>query len=161
LDGIGQSGSKYTPDVEAFLDALGPRLPKSTRLVRGLMVYSVLNKPLDDDPIWSYMWKFVDKIRFADPRSLLGFFVNIRNITIVGVSADTRYGPIYNYGIANLLHDGLIANGYQPRSGVPVTLIGYSGGGQMSVGAAGFLRHALCPLGRRAFCGMRSMRRWT
>jgi hypothetical protein len=128
LDGICQSGSKYTPDVETFLDALAPRLHKSARLVRGLMVYSVLNRPLDDDLIWSYFWKFVDKLRFADPASLLGMFVNLRNVLIVGVSADSRYGPIYNYGIARLLHDGLLANGYQPRSGVPVTLVGYSGG---------------------------------
>ena len=143
LDGIGQSSSKYTPDVETFLDALAPRLPKGTRLVRGLMVYSVLNRPLDDDLVWSYFWKFVDKLRFADPASLLGMFVNLRNVLIVGVSADSRYGPIYNYGIARLLYNGLLADGYQPRSGVPVTLIGYSGGGQMSVAAVSFLRRAL------------------
>ena len=143
LDGIGQSSSKYTPDVETFLDALAPRLPKGTRLVRGLMVYSVLNRPLDDDVVWAYFWKFVDKLRFANPASLLGMFVNLRNVLIVGVSADSRYGPIYNYGIARLLNDGLLANGYQPRSGVPVTLIGYSGGGQMSVAAVSFLRRAL------------------
>jgi predicted Abi (CAAX) family protease len=143
LDGIGQSSSKYTPDVETFLDALAPRLPKSTRLVRGLMVYSVLNRPLDDDLIWSYFWKFVDKLRFANPASVLGMFVNLRNVLIVGVSADSRYGPIYNFGIARLLHDGLLANGYPPRSGVPVTLIGYSGGGQMSVAAVSFLRRGL------------------
>lgn len=143
LDGVGQSSSKYTPDVETFLDALAPRLPKTVRLVRGLMVYSVMNRPLDDDVVWSYFWKFVDKLRFANPASLLGMFVNLRNVLIVLVSADSRYGPIYNYGIAQLLHDGLIANGYQPRSGVPVTLVGYSGGGQMSVAAVSFLRRAL------------------
>lgn len=143
LDGVGQSSSKYTPDVETFLDALAPRLPKSVRLVRGLMVYSVMNRPLDDDVVWSYFWKFVDKLRFANPASLLGMFVNLRNVLIVGVSADSRYGPIYNYGIARLLHDGLLANGYQSRSGVPVTLVGYSGGGQMSVAAVSFLRRAL------------------
>jgi predicted Abi (CAAX) family protease len=143
LDGIGQSSGKYTPDIEVFLDALAPRLPRDVRLVRGLMAYSVLNRPLDDDPVWSFFWKFVDKLRLANPDNVLGLFINLRNVLIVGVSADARYGPIYNYGIAQRLHDGLIADGYEPRSGVPVTLMGYSGGGQMSVAAAPFLRRAL------------------
>jgi predicted Abi (CAAX) family protease len=143
LDGIGQSSGKYTPDVETFLDAFAPTLPARMRLVRGLIVYSVLNRPLDDDPILAWFWDVVDKIRFARPSSVLGMLVNIRNVMIVAVSADSRYGPIYNYGIAKVLYDGLIANGYRPGSGTPVTLIGYSGGGQMSAAAAGFLRRAL------------------
>lgn len=143
LDGIGQSSSKYTPDVETFLDAFAPTLPARVRLIRGLMVYSVLNRPLDDDPILAWFWDFIDKIRFARPSSVLGMLVNIRNVMIVAVSADSRYGPIYNYGIAKVLYDGLVANGYRPGSGIPITLIGYSGGGQMSAAAAGFLRRAL------------------
>jgi predicted Abi (CAAX) family protease len=143
LDGIGQSSGKYTPDVETFLDAFAPTLPARIRLIRGLIVYSVLNRPLDDDPILAWFWDFIDKIRFARPSSVLGMLVNIRNMMIVAVSADSRYGPIYNYGIAKVLYDGLIANGYRPGSGIPVTLIGYSGGGQMSAAAAGFLQRAL------------------
>ncbi len=143
LDGISQSGARYTPDVEKFLDALAPTLPKRAKFIRGLMVYSVFNRPLDDDPLFSGFWNFVDSTRIANPASVLGLFVNIRNMLIVGVSTDPRYGPIYNYGIAKVLYDGLIANGYVPGSGVPVTLIGYSGGAQMSAGAAHLLRRAL------------------
>ncbi len=143
LDGIGQSSDKYTPDVETFLDALAPTLPKGMRLVRGLMAYSVLNRPLDDDPVLAWFWNIIDAVRFARPSSILGMIVNIRNVMIVAVSADSRYGPIYNYGIAKVLYDGLIANGYRLGSGVPVTLIGYSGGGQMSAASAGFLKRAL------------------
>jgi hypothetical protein len=143
LDGIGQSSSTYTPDVETFLDALTPALPQRIRLLRGLMVYSVLNKPLEEDAIWSGFWTVVDKLRFANPASILGMFVNLRNVIIVGVSADARYGPIYNYGIAKMLYDGLIADGYRVGSGVPVTLMGYSGGGQMSVASASLLKRAI------------------
>ena len=143
LDGVGQSSSKYTPDVETFLDALTPALPQRIRLVRGLMVYSVLNKPLEQDPMWSNFWAVIDKLRFARPSSLIGMFVNLRNMLIVGVSADPRYGPIYNYGIAKQLYEGLIDAGYQVGSGVPVTLVGYSGGGQMSAAAASFLKQAI------------------
>ncbi len=32
--------------------------------------------------------------------------------------------------------NSLLKNGYRPGSGVPVTLIGYSGGGQISLGAS-------------------------
>jgi len=143
LDGIAQSGSTYTADVEKFLDALEPVLPARSRFIRGLMVYSVFNRPLDDDPLFSGLWRFIDATRIAKPESILGVLINLRNIIIVGVSTDPRYGPMYNYGIASLLHDGLIANGYVPGSGVPVTLIGYSGGAQMAAGAARLLRHAL------------------
>jgi hypothetical protein len=52
LDGIGQSGDRYTPDVEDFLVALKPALPEDIELVQGLMMYSVLNKPLDKTVPW-------------------------------------------------------------------------------------------------------------
>jgi hypothetical protein len=143
LDGISQSSSRYMPDVETFLDALAARLQPDTRLVRGVMTYSVLNRPLDDDPILARFWKFVDALRFADPNALLGLVVNLRNVLIVAVSADPRYGAMYNYGIAQLVYDALSANGYRPRSGVPVTLIGYSGGGQMSAACGAFVGRAI------------------
>jgi predicted Abi (CAAX) family protease len=143
LDGISQSGDRYTPDVETFLDALAPRLSKDTRLVRGVMTYSVINRPLDDDPILSWFWRFIDTARVANPSSLLGFIVNLRNVLIVAVSADTRYGPIYNFGIAQLVYDALVANGYRRGSGVPVTFIGYSGGGQMSAASAAYVSRAI------------------
>jgi len=143
LDGIAQSGSRYTPDIETFLDALAPELPADMRLVRGVMSYSAINKPLDDDPIFSRFWKFVESIRLRNADSLLGMFINFRNVTIVAVSADPRYGPIYNFGVADVIYRALLAHGYARKSGTPVTLIGYSGGGQMACGAAGFLKRAL------------------
>ena len=143
LDGISQSSSTYMPDVEAFLDALVARLPPDVRLVRGVMTYSPMNRPLDDDPALAGFWKIVDRVRFANPTSLLGLIVNLRNVWIVAVSADPRYGPLYNFGIAQLVYDALIANGYRPRSGTPVTLLGYSGGGQMSAASGAFLKRAL------------------
>jgi hypothetical protein len=76
-------------------------------------------------------------------RSVLGLLVNIRNVLIVGVSADKRYGPLYNQGIAQVVYNGLVKNGYQVGSGTPVTFIGYSGGGQMSCACAPYLKRAL------------------
>ncbi len=143
LDGIAQSSARYTPDIETFLDALSPELPPNVRLIRGIMAYSVLNRPLDDDPIFAAFWKFVDAVRLRNAASLLGMIINLRNVLVVAVSADPRYGPMYNFGIAKVMYDALIASGYRIRRGTPVTLIGYSGGGQMSVGAAPVLKRAI------------------
>ena len=143
LDGIAQSSGKYTPDIETFLDALAPELPANVRLVRGVMAYSVLNKPLDEDPIFAGMWKFIEQSRSRNLNSILGMIINLRNVLIVAVSADPRYGPMYNFGIARVMYKSLIANGYKKKSGVPVTLIGYSGGGQMACGSATYLKRAL------------------
>jgi hypothetical protein len=151
LDGISQSSSRYTPDIETFLDALAPELPSGVRLIRGLMVYSVMNRPLEDDPIWSRMWSFLDAARPGGSRgagnsflrNLLGMIINLRNVMIVAVSADPRYGPMYNFGVAYVMYKSLLANGYRLKGGVPVTLIGYSGGAQMACGAAPFLKEAI------------------
>ncbi|HEY9752017.1 MAG TPA: hypothetical protein V6C46_03645, partial [Coleofasciculaceae cyanobacterium] len=143
LDGIGQSGEEYTPDVEDFLNALRPSLPPDMALVQGLMMYSVLNKPLDENRPLAFLWRRADKVRWANPAALLGILVNLRNVLIVAVSSDKRYGPIYNQGIAQVIFDGLIARGYQPDSGIPITLIGYSGGGEMSVASAPYLQRSL------------------
>jgi predicted Abi (CAAX) family protease len=143
LDGIGISSFEYLPDIEEFLDTLAPALPDDIGLIRGIMPYSVVNSPLDEDRPLSFFWKYADKLRFANPASILGLVVNLRNILIVGVSADQRYGPLYNQGIAQVVYNGLIKNGYPLDSGVPVTFIGYSGGGQMSCACAPFLKRAI------------------
>jgi hypothetical protein len=147
LDGVAQSSSHYTSDIETFLDALAPELPDGVRLIRGVMAYSVMNRPLEDDPLFSGLWSFIDKLRFAGrggvETGLLGMVVNVRNMLIVAVSADPRYGPMYNFGIAHVVVKSLIANGYKPHSGVPVTIVGYSGGGQMACGSARFVKQAI------------------
>jgi predicted Abi (CAAX) family protease len=140
LDGIGQSGTAYTPDIMDFLNALQVVLPKDVELIQGLMMYSVLNKPLDEDRPLAFFWRLADKTRWTNPASFLGLILNLRNVFIVGVSADKRYGPIYNQGIAQILHQGLLQRGYQPGSGIPITLLGYSGGGEMSAASAPYLK---------------------
>ncbi|MBD2089830.1 CAAX protease [Microcoleus sp. FACHB-1515] len=143
LDGVGQSGEAYTPDVVDFLEALQPALPEEMPLVQGLMMYSVRNQPLVADRPLAWVWRLADKMRWENPMALLGLAVNIRNAWVVAISTDKRYGPIYNRGIAQTLYHSLIERGYQPKAGTPVTLIGYSGGGQMAVAAAPYLKRAL------------------
>lgn len=143
LDGIGKSTFEYLPDIEEFLATLAPSLPEDVALIRGIMPYSVMNVPLDQNRPLAFLWRYADRLRFANPASLLGLLVNIRNVLIVGVSADKRYGPLYNRGIGQVIYNGLVKNGYPLASGIPVTLIGYSGGGQMACASAPYLKRAL------------------
>ncbi|MBE9192975.1 CAAX protease [Gloeocapsopsis crepidinum LEGE 06123] len=144
LDGIGQSTFDYLPDIQEFLNSLAPVLPEDMMLIKGIMPYSVRNTPLtgSNRPL-AFFWRLADSFRLKNPASLFGYLVNIRNVLVVAVSADRRYGPIYNLGIAKVIYQALFRHGYQPDSGVPITLIGFSGGGQMAAGAAPFLRQAL------------------
>lgn len=143
LDGISKSTFEYLPDVEDFLEALVNALPDDMALIRGIMPYSVLNNPLDEDRPLAFLWRWADKTRSRNPVSFLGLLVNIRNVLTVAVSADRRYGPLYNRGIARVIYNGLVNNGYPLESGTPITLIGYSGGGQMSAASAPFLKRAI------------------
>jgi predicted Abi (CAAX) family protease len=143
LDGISKSTFEYLPDVEEFLHALTPALPENVALIRDIMPYSVLNNPLIEDRPLAFLWRLTDDRRLNNPASLLGMLINLRNVWTVAVSADKRYGPIYNQGIAQVIYNGLINHGYHPDTGIPVTLIGFSGGGQMAAACAPFLRRAL------------------
>jgi predicted Abi (CAAX) family protease len=142
LDGIGQFKSTYSPEVEQFLQELEQALP-GMAIVRGIMPYSVLNKTLVQDRPFSVFWRLVTWLRTKRFLKLLGVLINIRNLLVVSVSADQRYGPVYNRGMAQLIYNHLLEQGYRPGSQVPVTLLGFSGGGEISMGAAPLLKQVL------------------
>jgi predicted Abi (CAAX) family protease len=147
LDGICQSHSQYLPEVEIFLNELAIALPADIALIRGLMPYSVLNKPLTEDRWLSFLWRKADHYQMTASGGifglLIGVTINIRNTFIVGVAADQRYGPIYNQATAQMMYDSLIHHGYWRGCGIPIAILGYSGGGQMAAGAAPYLKRAL------------------
>jgi len=143
LDGIGQSTNQYQPSVAQFLTELEQRLPEDIRLVKGLMSYSVLNRSLTEDRPLAFFWRWADSLQSKFLGAWFGIFINLRNVMIVAVSADLRYGPIYNQGIAQQIYESLLRLGYPHPGGIPLTLIGYSGGGQISMGTLPFLRRAL------------------
>ncbi|HTL89965.1 MAG TPA: CAAX protease [Leptolyngbya sp.] len=143
LDGIGQSTREYLADSQAFVDGLERILPQDTRLIEGIIPYSVFNTPLTANRPLAFFWRLADRFRLNDPASIFGYFVNLRNVLMVAVSADKRYGPIYNLGIARVIYQALIQAGYSLDRKVAITLIGFSGGGQMAAGAAPFLRQVL------------------
>lgn len=87
----------------------------------------------------NWLWAWLDKRRRDHRESLAPYLINLRNVLQVMVSADPRYGPTMNAGLALAIWDALREHGYVPGSGVPVTLVGFSGGGQMALGAATML----------------------
>ncbi len=143
LDGINQGSYEYLPEVERFLDSLAVATPDNIAIVKGIMPYSVTNKPLTQNRPLSFLWSIVDSLVVKNPANPIGFVINARNVVSVAVSADPRYGPLQNQGLAQVLYNSLISYGYPLGSQVPVTLIGYSGGGQMSMGAVTFLKRTI------------------
>jgi len=158
LDGIAQAKFQYLPEVDVFLNELAAVLPDDILIIKGLMPYSVINRPLTEGRVLSFLWRLADlalarhlptaaRRQTSKFGSMIGALISLtillRNLTIVAVSADKRYGPIYNQGTAQVIYNSLINHGYQPDSKVPITLIGYSDGGQIAMGAATHLKRSL------------------
>lgn len=139
LSGIGSiSGDALLPTESEFLDRLQAALP-NTRIVRDVFPYAPSGRQLlTGQRVFSWFWRRVEAWRISG-RHVLPALLNLRNLFQVMVSADHRYGPLYSFGIARVARERLEAHGFVPGSGVPVVLLGSSGGGQISVGAATYL----------------------
>jgi pimeloyl-ACP methyl ester carboxylesterase len=143
LSGIGEaSGAWRFPEERRFLDRLEPALPDAV-VIDDIFPYLVTSNALDEEQTFNRIWRFVNKVLKRNPTSPVGFLINLRNVLQVMVSVDHRYGPFYNLGKAETIAEALADHGYPARSGRPVTLVGYSGGGQVSVGAALYLARLL------------------
>ena len=141
LDGISQSSEDYPVRVRNFLDTLSAALPENMVFVQDIMAYSALNRPLTAQRPFGAFWRWVNRVEERFPASPLDVFVNLRNTFQVAVSTDNRYGPVFNRGTAQVILNSLRQRGYQP--GTPITLLGYSGGAQVALGAATYLKYAL------------------
>lgn len=137
LDGIGKSSFKYSKRGGRFLQLLQESLPSDRVLIKNIIPYSVINLPLTLNRPLARFWRWIED------KSRLEVLVLLRNMFQVAVSVDSRYGPIYNRGTAQIIINSLLERGYQPGSGVLITLIGYSGGGQISLGAVPYLKKTL------------------
>jgi len=126
----------YMPEEQEFLRRLGQSLEHAV-IVDDIYPYSVTNRALTGQRAFAWFWRFA--LRRKSEGGMAGFLINVRNMFQVLVSADRRYGPMYNRGSAQMVLDGLIRHGYQPQSEATVDVIGYSGGGQIALGAARYL----------------------
>ncbi len=141
LDGISQSSVDYPKRVQNFLNTLEAALPPDMVFIQDIMAYSALNRPLTVQRPFSRFWRWVNHIEDWNANSPLDIFVNLRNTFQVAVSTDNRYGPVFNRGTAQVILNSLRQRGYS--GGVPITLLGYSGGAQVALGAVTYLKYAL------------------
>jgi hypothetical protein len=143
LSGIGAMDPTAIPQEEIDWGLMAmKRLPQTT-FVPDVYPYSVTNSGLQTQRFFSRMWRYLEQRRLKNPYDLLQFLINIRNMFQVAISADRRYGPIYNLGVANEIVRALQGRGYVVGSRKPVTMLGFSGGGQVALGTATFLKAML------------------
>jgi hypothetical protein len=137
----GGTGGRRESDLVARIAA---RLPAGAVVIDDVFPYSVTNNPLNGERLFARSWDWINRRRLKK-RNLVNVYsalIVARNLFQVAVSADPRYGPISNLGVAREIARSLIRHGYVPGSGKPIYLVGYSGGGQIAVGAARYLREA-------------------
>jgi hypothetical protein len=164
LDGIHQSERDHPPRVTAFLEALEQRLPDHVRLIKGLETYTLTPARLADDTGSQWFWRRLFSLQEHHPNTLVSlvcaFLVQANNVIKVGISSDRRYGPILNYELALKVAKKLAEQGFIPPSGasadpVELVLLGYSGGGEMAMGMADYLRRLCrCPVRIITCCGV-------
>ncbi|MCB0162815.1 MAG: hypothetical protein KDI79_01225 [Anaerolineae bacterium] len=143
LSGIGSfTGSSVPMEELPFLAALQANLPGSI-VINDVFPYSVTNVGLTGERLMSRAWQRIEAMRPVNPSSAWLYLVVVRNLFQVAVSADKRYGPVYNLGVAKEVWRTLLRHGYRPGSHKPVTLIGTSGGGQVAVGSATYMSYIL------------------
>lgn len=159
LDGIHQREQDHPPRVAALLDELARGLPGDTVLVRGLEAYTVRQGGLVEDVGSQWFWRQVFRLQNQNPNPVVqllsAFLVQANNVIKVGISSDRRYGPIHNYELALKIATRLQHLRFRPEAGHDLVLLGYSGGAEMAMGAADYLRR-LCrtPVRIVTFCGV-------
>ena len=140
LTGVGDfSTNQLTPGEEIFLNSLDKTHPNCVT-VRDVFPYSAANEGLGGERLLAPLWEFAN-----DAKGWLGaasVLIKIRNLWRFAISADERYGPIYNQGIASAIIDRMNAAYPIPASSnkpFKIILMGTSGGAQVALAAAPYL----------------------
>lgn len=140
LSGVGDfSANELTPGEEEFLDRIVKINPNCVA-VGDVFPYSAANKSLGGQRVLAPLWNFANK---ADGLfGIANVLIKIRNIWRFAISADPRYGEVYNQGIADAIIERM--NAKYPIAQVQnkpfkIILAGTSGGVEVSLGAASYL----------------------
>jgi hypothetical protein len=159
LDGIHQLERDHPPRVSAFLELLEQQLAAEILLVRGLETYTVMPVALAEDAGSEWFWRRLFALQEQHPNGLVqllaAVLVQANNVIKVGISSDRRYGPILNYELALKISLRLAEAGFRPDAGSRIVLTGYSGGAEMAMGVADYLRRITrAPVSIISFCGV-------
>ena len=139
LSGIGAIAAEDVPEEEfPFVKDLGERLTDFT-VIDDVFPYAVDNRGLTAERLLGKLWRRLQTVRMKNPNAALAVLINLRNLMQLFVCADRRYGPTYNMGTAREIHRSLVRHGHVPGSADQVVLLGWSGGGQIALGAAWYL----------------------
>ena len=139
LRGIATAVAAPSRREQGFLDYLSDILPGS-KIISDVFPYSATNNPLTGERTFARWYELLHKARNRYRNSLFAAIFVMRNLLQVGVSGDQRYGPIYNAGIAREISYSLMQQGYSYRRPAPIWVMGWSGAGQIALGAARYLR---------------------
>lgn len=146
LTGVGDfSTDQLTPGEEVFLKGLVKAHPNCA-IVEDVFPYSAANVNLGSERLLAPLWNFAEESKGW--LSTANVLIKIRNLWRFAISADNRYGPVYNRGIALAIVDRM--NAAQPISQssaqrVKIILMGTSGGAQVALAAAPYLEQWLNP----------------
>lgn len=122
LDGIGKRRFTDTRDGGQLVKAIIAGAPE-LRVLGQVQPYSPLADPLAGRPVWDWL------------RRHAGITLFLHNVMQTFVAADRRYRPLYNRAVGDQIACQLRLAGYEPAKGIPVVLLGYSGGAQVATGA--------------------------
>lgn len=143
LPGVGDSSAdQLSSGEEYFLNRLMQLHPNCVT-VRDVFPYSVANQDLAGQRFLAPFWQAVQKGDGWFKNA--GILIKIRNLWRFAISADDRYGSVYNQGIATAILDRMNAVHPVPPASRPISLIliGTSGGVQVALGATPYLNQWL------------------
>lgn len=140
LTGVGDvSADQLASGEEIFLDQLEQEHPQCVT-VRNVFPYSAANQDIGGQRIFEFLGRVAEEAEGW--LELTQYLLELRNVWRMAISADNRYGSIYNRAIALAIAEQM--NNQQPLPNVAETpiqliLIGTSGGTQVALGASKYL----------------------
>ncbi len=138
LSGIGTvDGLSGSRRERAVLAAVAERLPDAV-VAADVFPYAVENRGLTQRAT-TWFWGRLHRWQRVPVAAWPAKLINVRNALRVLVSADPRYGPTFNLAVAQEITRSLSRHGYDWQERPPVAVIGYSGGGQIALGASWYL----------------------
>ncbi len=144
LTGVGDvSADQLASGEEIFLDQLEQEHPYCLT-VRDVFPYSAANQDIGGQQIFEYLWQVAEEAEGW--LELTKYVLQARNVWRLALSADDRYGAIYNQAIALSIAEQM--ENQQPipdasEDPLQLILMGTSGGAQVALGAAPYLRQWL------------------
>ena len=144
LTGVGDTSADQLSSGEAaFLDSLEQAQPQCLT-VRDVFPYSAANQDIGGQQIFVFLENVVEQ---ADGwLELTKYLLELRNVWRMAISADNRYGFIYNQAIALSIAEQMENKQPIPSSSeqqIQLILMGTSGGVQVALGAAPYLNEWL------------------